>query len=457
MQVRSRWRGVSFLLVAPLAAGFAAAAPVSASAHVTSVRAAHPVIRPITIHPRQAPHGPAAITRVRGSKPPAVALAGNVTYHGGATQKSPQVFVLFWGSWWASGCSDQQGNGSADETYLYNLYHGIGTTSDNESQVAAQYYGPAGSYPLYPVAGTTGVFGTWNTDCTDPPASATQAQLAAEADGYASSLAGEGYTITNNTQIVVVSPSGTNPGGGFGSQYCAWHSWTSYSTSQELSYTNLPYLPDVGSTCGANYLDGPEDGWSIVGGHEYNEAVTDPFGNGWYDSSYSGEVGDKCAWTGIFNEKLSTGTFAMQPEWDNHVSGCSDAFTFTHGRIKYKAKTTLCVQDSATAGTAATLYSPCDTNSARTFANFPDKSLRRWQNTGKCLQPTGNSTANGAKVVVEPCNEGKSQQWTWKSASSEWVNTASGKCLRAASATAGTALTQYTCSSTSASEKWTNV
>jgi hypothetical protein len=44
------------------------------------------------------------------------------------------------------------------------------------------------------------------------------------------------------------------------------------------------------------------DGWSIVTGHEYAEAVTDPDNflsdqDGWNDAQ-GNENGDKCAWTG---------------------------------------------------------------------------------------------------------------------------------------------------------------
>src|SRR5439155_1642326 len=67
-----------------------------------------------------------------------------------------------------------------------------------------------------------------------------------------------------------------------------------------IAYTNMPYVPDVGARCGANFVNaGPEgalDGISIVNGHEYSETITDRFpASGWIDG-FGAENADKCAW-----------------------------------------------------------------------------------------------------------------------------------------------------------------
>ena len=114
-------------------------------------------------------------------------------------------------------------------------------------------------------------------------------------------------------------------------EYCAWHSSTSDGLGHTVAYTDLPYIPDAqAGTCGSNYVNsgtaGALDGVTIVGGHEYAEAVTDPHLNAWYDSS-GAENGDKCAWNAAGpdhagNIVLSTGTFAVQSLWSNANSGC---------------------------------------------------------------------------------------------------------------------------------------
>jgi serine protease len=64
------------------------------------------------------------------------------------------------------------------------------------------------------------------------------------------------------------------------------------------------------------------DGYSIVVGHEYAEAVTDPDNfatvqDGWNDAQ-GNENGDKCAWTDLANVSMNNHTsFAVQPLWSN--------------------------------------------------------------------------------------------------------------------------------------------
>jgi serine protease len=432
----------------------------AASAGVASASTTHHV--PVGIHltPRVAKDGKPAITVP--FRPRVINKQGtNLEWFGGPTQVDPQIYVIYWGLWWASTCTGQQGNGVDAENYLASFYSGVGTNTDFQSPVDSQYYGSQVGNPTFPtVAGHA--FITENVYCSDPPQSATDAQLAAVADAYASFLAGEGYSITNNTQIVVVSPSGTNPGGGFGSSYCAYHNWTTYSGSQLLSWTNLPYIPDQGSNCGANFVQNGDDGWSIVGGHEYNESVTDPFVNGqtaWADSSGE-EIGDKCAWTNLYLETLNTGSFAMQPEWDNHTSSCRSSDSYTNGALRVVNHTAFCVQDSTTSGAAAKLHNPCSATGQNRghWVTYPDGTLRRFHSTGACLQPSGGSLAAGVPLVVSRCSPGLSyQRWTYNSSSHHWINAASGKCMKTATITSGAAITQANCSGTAASQKFTNV
>jgi hypothetical protein len=439
-------------------AGTAQAAP----AVVHHARAHHlvtPALKGVNIKPIASKPGKPAILvpyrhRIKGSG------GGNLLYNGGPVQASPQVFLLFWGSWWNSSCSNTQGNGSDAESYLYGFTHGMGGPTDHQTPVDAQYNDSAGDYPTSPVPSNQ-VFASWNADCTDPPASATDAQLASEAAGYASYLQGQGFTIGNSTQIVVVSPSGTNPGGGFGSQYCAYHNVTSFG-SGSLSWTNLPYMPDAGSNCGANFVQGPDDGWSIVEGHEFNESVTDPFINAWIDNQ-GFETGDKCAWQGLYAQTMSTGSFAMQPEWDNHTSACQPAATYTWGRIYQTARgfNGECVDDSG--GTLANGtkvdIAACTGFQRQRWMAFPNTSLGRYQDTGYCANIVNHSTVNGALIDLLRCDGDWNQQWVYNPGSHQWVNPHTGKCLRDPNntTTAGTQLQLWSCVASYASEQWSNV
>lgn len=330
---RRAWRALA-VSVALIAIG-ATSGPVAAEAAVTHQHQASVLaVQGVSFrHVLAVQFGEPAITSPRPR--PGTTLhqgGGNLLYHGGPVQEDPEVYVLFWGSWWLSTCPAQRGHGGADEAYLYRLYSGLGSASDYLSPITSQYYGPAGSYPVFPtVAGRA--FIAWNADCANPPSVSTGAQLASEAMSYARYLASEGYPVDGNTQIVVVSPSGINAGGGFGAIYCAYHNWARYSPGKLISWTNLPYIPDAGWKCGVNRLRNRNDGWSIVAGHEYAESITDPligFKGAWYDK-WGSEIGDKCIWTKMFVLRMSTGSFAMQSEWDNMVSRCQDRVVHPSG------------------------------------------------------------------------------------------------------------------------------
>ncbi|MEP7105456.1 MAG: hypothetical protein ABI838_06395, partial [Chloroflexota bacterium] len=118
---------------------------------------------------------------------------------------------------------------------------------------------------------------------------------------------------------------------GFGTNWCAWHS-SAVSGSNQVPYTYLPYQPDAGSKCGVNAVNptdafghGIFDGLSIVGGHEYLEAITDPFPNsGWLDSAGQ-ENADKCQWSAgpVANYTFGSTVFAVQPTWSNASASCA--------------------------------------------------------------------------------------------------------------------------------------
>jgi serine protease len=122
--------------------------------------------------------------------------------------------------------------------------------------------------------------------------------------------------------------------------YCGYHTQTSsvdgVGNPFRLQYAFIPWLnqnwPGIGpADCGMHNVNaksdsfgnGIFDGYSIVTGHEYAEAVTDPdniasWQDGWLDAQGS-ENGDKCAWVGTQNITLGTHQFAVQPLWSNEA------------------------------------------------------------------------------------------------------------------------------------------
>ena len=240
--------------------------------------------------------------RARPSTAPQV--SGALSYGGGPVATSPVVYLDYWGSQW-----DSDPNGV--QQYLQSLFSGLGDASDSWSTSMTQYTDGSGS----PVTFSGSVLaGTWVDDAAPAPQSASQADIAAEAQNAASVFGASGP----NADIFVVSPSGTSPDGFPNTGFCAWHDWNGTT-----AYTNMPYVLDAGSSCGANSVQNQLDGFSIVGGHEYAEAVTDPEpSSGWVDQSNGQEIGDLCAWQNLQAISFDTGTFAMQPLWSDNDNGC---------------------------------------------------------------------------------------------------------------------------------------
>ncbi len=231
-------------------------------------------------------------------------VSGALTYGGGAVATNPVVYLDFWGSQW-------DGDTSGVQQYMQSLFSGLGDASDSWSTTMSQYTDGNGN----PVTFNGSVLGgTWVDDSAPAPQSASQADIAAEAQNAASFFGVSGP----NVDIFVLSPSGTNPDGFPNTGFCAWHDWNG-----TVAYTNMPYVLDAGYNCGAYSVQNQFDGFSIVGGHEYGEAVTDPVPpSGWTDQANGQEIGDLCAWTNLQAISFDTGTFAMQPLWSDNDNAC---------------------------------------------------------------------------------------------------------------------------------------
>jgi serine protease len=392
----------------------------------------------------------AGIMYARGKRPQAAKTATScsepncpLVYNGGAVQHSPHLYLLLWGPHWSSDPSQ-----AASASYLESFYAGLGSQpSDSWSTITALYRDSSG-FPAFSGPVYEGAF----QDTSTPPTGLGQSQLAAEADAFASA---HSITDLTNAQIVVATQSGTCPqgfyspscSGGTGS-YCAWH-----SNSNE-PYTNLPYILDAGSGCGEDIVQSQYDGFSVVGGHEYAETITDPFPvSGWWDPSdpFGGEIGDKCAWRDpvsgnidIGTVTLTTGTFAVQPLYDNNAlaNGGDGCVLKPIGALK--GFRNLCLDNNN--GLSAN-GNPVD------IWQCIGGARQRWTQQNGELQVSGKCLADntwggtGAKLVIEACNGQRNQQWS-RNASGEYVLAFQGLCLTdpSGSTANGTQVKAQTCS-----------
>ncbi len=273
------------------------------------------------------------------------------------------MYLVFWGSQWGTQSTNGQGNvtlsgdtkGMAPDVEAF--MKGVGTSGETWSGVMTQYCEgvatgaqtcPANSAHVgYPTGGAFA--GVWVDESAAAPSNATGHQLGVEAVNAATHFGNTTQASNRNTQYVIISPTGTHPDGfnTIGSQFCAWHDYTGDPTlpggavtspDGELAFTNLPYIPDAGTSCGENFVNktgGTLDGVTIVEGHEYAETITDQFpAGGWTDSS-GNENGDKCAWitSGQGHAQditLSTGTFAVQSTWANDFNSGAGGCEVSH-------------------------------------------------------------------------------------------------------------------------------
>ncbi|HYW77078.1 MAG TPA: hypothetical protein VFA48_10715 [Gammaproteobacteria bacterium] len=247
----------------------------------------------------------------------------NLLYGGGVggigVETAPKIYLVFWGSQWSS---DPSGEASLLQSFIANMggssWFNTVTQYCQGVPSGTQFCNGAGT----PAGNQSGMLqGVWYDSGTTVKSHLRQSDIANEAVRAAAHFGNTTASPNDNADYVIALPTGVTPQG-FGTQYCAYHSYTS-SSYGNVAYTNLPYITDAGSSCGANFNGlGADAGITIVGGHEIAEAATDQFpSGGWLDSGGS-EIGDKCAWISSgqgasADVSLNGTTYAVQSLWSN--------------------------------------------------------------------------------------------------------------------------------------------
>jgi len=237
---------------------------------------------------------------------------GLLRYGGGPVLTTPHQYIILWGF---KKATDPNKIAKLMKAYAH-AYGGNAIAN-----VLTQYYSVANNVKTY-ITNPTANSHVWADNVNAAPAHATDSQVQSEAWQGVNHF---GYDA--NGAYIVVSSYNHDPQGFLSSGWCAYHGASSQG-GKIISYTNQPYMPDGGSSCGANFISPPTDetgadeGMTIVINHEYSESVTDPQpASGWYNGSY-GEIGDECAWTNIQNDPFGTHSYTMQPEYSNATASC---------------------------------------------------------------------------------------------------------------------------------------
>jgi len=297
------------------------------------------------------------------------AAANDLVYHGGnagsgaiGVEKDPAVYLVYWGPAWQTGftTNDTDGTPYSSQTlqnYVNSFFGSLG--GSKWAGVQTQYCRnvPAGATSCAGVAGADYVTnpkhqlkGVW-TDPTPVPddiiALGLTENVVDDPIAVEAQRAAAHFNYDPNATYIILTPPTTIATGQ--PVYCGYHSQTTsvdgLGNPFRLQYAFIPFQnenwPGLGDTgCGMHNVNatsnafgnGIFDGYSIVTGHEYSEAVTDPDNflsvqDGWNDAQGS-ENGDKCAWTNTQNVTLGTHQFAVQPTWSNEAfdatgNGCA--------------------------------------------------------------------------------------------------------------------------------------
>jgi hypothetical protein len=403
--------------------------------HTAQVRAAQWYGRFGVVPQRTSKH--AAASGITPDTPPS-AGGGTLSYAGGPIESYPQVILDFWGSQWASDANGVQ-------AYLVGFFGGVGGLSDTWSTTMAQY--PGGG--VAPAFGTPVLAGTWVDGAAPAPSNAGGTDLGTEANNAAAHFGVSGPDVN----VIVVSPSGTHPDNFPNGGFCAWHSYNG-----NVAYTNMPYVLDAGGSCGADSVRSQLDGFSIVAGHEYAEAVTDPEPASGWNNSANGEIADECAWYDLGALNLTTGAYAVQPLWSNSSGGCvRTGATSPAGSAQQLTGTgsnrCLDIQSFGTTdGTPVQLWD-CSGNWNQKWS-FTNGTFVNPQ-SGKCLDVAGGAAGNGTQVRLWTCDGAGAQQWRI-APDGNLVNPQSGRCLDVDGAATGngSALDIWDCGASQTNQTW---
>lgn len=276
----------------------------------------------------------ARILPLRNSTRPApVGQAGTgILYHGGPILSIPKVAAMYWGSApiYAGGpAPGTTGTGAQDGSLIgYFLGNLGGSPHWNINSTYTDTVGGGHSVP-----NSLAYTQFWANNVNVPPSSGTPVSDKLIKQALTSGFTSGKLTYDPNTIYVIFSGGKTNLGGGFGTQYCAYHTVTSWQ-GKRIIYAVLPFNSAFRGGCTFRKLspngDQPADDEMPSLVHEIEEAATDPYLNAWYDAQ-GNENADKCANVtgttyitqngGVANINLNGRDFLVQQNWVNAGSG----------------------------------------------------------------------------------------------------------------------------------------
>jgi hypothetical protein len=250
-----------------------------------------------------------------------------IFYHGGPLLLTPSVAAIYWssGTIYAGGpAAGTFGAGSSDNSLTGYFMGSLGASS--YWNINTTYFDGSSQHVQRSL--TFSQYWAANVNVPAPGASVSDAQIQAIiTTGFTSGK----LTYDANTIYAVFSDAGVNLGGGFGSQYCAYHGHFTWN-GNDVKFAAMPHNIDYPSGCTDGQApngDAAADAEVNTLAHELEEATTDPDLNAWYDRR-GYENADKCAWNfgtvsgpsgAQYNITVGAKHFMVQQNWINSGSG----------------------------------------------------------------------------------------------------------------------------------------
>jgi len=297
-------------------------------------------------------------------------LANDIVYHGGSIgdgaigiEKTPAVYLVYWGTEWSTGFTTPDSatgalySSKTLQSYVNSFFTAVGGSPWAGVQTQYCRNVPIGTTSCAGIAGADYITnpkhqlkGVW-TDPTPVPDDIVTLGLAEnlvdDPIAMEAMRASAHFNYDPDATYIILTPP--RPVATGEPVYCGYHTQTTsingVGNPYRIQYAFIPFLnadwPGIGTNdCGQHNVNaasdafgnGVFDGYSIVTGHEYSEAVTDPDNflaqqDGWNDAQGS-ENADKCAWIDTQNITLGNHQFAVQPTWSNEAfdatgNGCA--------------------------------------------------------------------------------------------------------------------------------------
>lgn len=206
-------------------------------------------------------------------------ITPDITYHNGPVMGTPNVYLIWYGSWNQSNGSDTAVGQQIIRDFLYGL------NGSNYYLTNTSYGTPSGSFVL-------------KSEYTDKYSQGSRLSDS-KVQTIVTHAISSGLPKDANGIYFVLTSSDVAESSGFCSKYCGWHTRGTVSGS-DIKYAFVGNAYRCLNACAAQTV-GPNgnagvDGMVSVIAHELEESNTDPDLNAWFDSN-GAEDADKCAWT----------------------------------------------------------------------------------------------------------------------------------------------------------------